>query len=93
MKRYGNAVLPLAFESYGRLGVASRRTLETLAARAGTAAGDAYALPNLVPRWIAELQRSVIFAIADLDLLALGAFVDSAVAAVQRGCTSTVVQL
>ena len=34
-KRYGTAVAAIALESYGRMGVASQATLETLAAEAG----------------------------------------------------------
>lgn len=83
-RRYGKSVLPVALESYGRLGTFSKECLEVLALQAGTCIGDHWALPRLVPRWIARLQRAVIFAVADVDLLALGANVSTLSIAVQR---------
>ena len=71
--RYGPFVLPLAFESYGRLGTAGRCTLEALAVHAGACAKDRWAVQRLVPRWLASLERAVIFSIAEIVLLALGA--------------------
>ena len=48
-------------------------------------AGDQWAMPRLVPTWLSVLQRTVVFAVADVELLALGAKVDSVAIALQRG--------
>jgi len=70
--RYGPSVLPLVFESYGRLGTDGRRTLETLALHASATLRDQWAVQRLVPRWHASLERAVTFATAEIVLLALG---------------------
>ena len=71
-ERYGPFVLPLAFESYGRLGSAGRRTLEILAAHAGACAKDHWAVQRLVPRWSSALELAVTFSTAEVVLLSLG---------------------
>lgn len=86
-RRYGGSVLPVALETYGRIGTYSRECLEVLALQAGSCLGDQWALTRLVSRWTAVLQRTVLFAVADVDLLALGANVSSVAIAVQRGGT------
>jgi len=72
-ERYGPHVLPLAFESFGRLGTAGRRTLEVQALHAAACARDQWAVSRLLPRWQASLERAVIYATADVVLLSLGA--------------------
>ena len=72
-ERYGPYVLPLAFETYGRLGSAVRRTLEILAAHAGACTKDHWVVQRLVPRWSSALERAVTFSTAEVVLLALGA--------------------
>ena len=76
-ERYGPLVMPLVFESYGRLGSAGRRTLEVLALHAAVCVRDQWAVQRLVPRWHAALERAVTFATAEIALLALGARVQS----------------
>ena len=71
-KRYGGAVLPVGFETYGRIGAESLRALDVLAVHAGRSLRDAWAAPRLLPRWRASLERVIIFNVADMDLLALG---------------------
>ena len=70
--RYGTAVLPVAVETYGRLATESHRSLEHIAMHAGVCNRDYWAAPRLVPTWRAALERIVQFAVADIDLLALG---------------------
>ena len=60
--RYGDKVEPIVYEALGRLGacgVAALRTLVSAAAAAGTCS------PHAVGRWRAELERAVIFSVAD----------------------------
>ena len=71
-ERYGPLVLPLVFESQGRLGLDGRRALETLALHASATMRDQWAVQRLVPRWHACLERAVMFATAEIVLLALG---------------------
>ena len=47
--KYGEAVLPLPFETYGCIGSDGRRTLEVLAAHAGACLNDNRALPRFCP--------------------------------------------
>ena len=70
--RYGPYVLPLPFESFGRLGTAGRRTLEVLALHAAACVHDKWAAQRLVPRWHACLERVVTFATAEIVLLSMG---------------------
>ena len=71
-ERYGPHVLPLVFESCGRLGAEGRRSLETLALHASATIRDQWAVQRLVPRWHASLERAVTLATAEIVLLALG---------------------
>ena len=59
------------------MGANSRESLVVLASQLGAYVGDQWALPCLVPQWVAQLQRAMLFAVADADLLALGAGVGS----------------
>ena len=77
VERYGTSVLPVAMETYGRLAVESHRSLEHLASHAGICLRDRWAAPRLIPTWRATLERIVQFAVADIDLLALGYAVSS----------------
>ncbi len=86
LERYGPGVFPVAFETYGRIGDRSRESLQVLALLAGAYVGDQWALLRLVPQWTAQLQRAVLFAVADVDLLALGARVGSIAIAMRRAC-------
>ena len=70
--RYGSAVLPVAVETYGRMGAESIRSLEHLAAHAGACMRDSWAAQRLLPKWRAALERIVHFSAADIDLLCLG---------------------
>ena len=67
--RYGDTVLPLPFESYGRLGEVGHETLETLAIAASACTGPA----RFPHGWRAACERALLYAIADVGLLALGA--------------------
>ena len=70
MQRYGAAVLPMVFELGGRMGPASRQTLETIITTAATARlchGFA------ASRWRCTLEKAVLFGAADAHLRALGA--------------------
>ena len=70
-ERYGEDVLPIALETYGRMSEEGRRALECLATHAGTSMGDAWLAPLLLLTWRAALERIVQFAVAGIDLLAL----------------------
>ena len=78
MERYGASVLPVAMETYGRIAIESQRSLEHLASHAGACIRDYWAAPRLIPTWRATIERVVQFAVADIDLLALGYAVTSA---------------
>ena len=67
---YGPQVLPLPFESYGRLGEAGRETLSSLTA---AVAGLRWANHSRLPHsWRACCERALTRATADVALLALG---------------------
>ena len=82
--RYGPKVITIALESYGRIAVETAAALESIACTAGDGLRDRWAAPRLVPLWRATLQRAVVYATADVDLLALGAAAVSTCAL--RGC-------
>ena len=84
-ERYGSAVLPVAVESYGRIGSETLHSLDLLATHAGCSLRDAWAAPRLLPRWRAALERIVQYASADVDLLALGCAPTAAEARVAYG--------
>ena len=72
-QRYGPAVRPLAFESYGRLGPGSQAALWRAAQEAhhyGRAEGTAR---QLVQRWRADMELALLYAQADAILAAKGA--------------------
>ena len=73
LARYGPKVLPLVFESFGRLGTEGKQSLQLLALQAGACAHDHWAVQRLLPRWQAALERAVHFATAEVTLLAMGA--------------------
>ena len=68
-RRYGNGVLPLAFETYGRLGPLSLLTLQTLA-DAAAVAGQVNT--RRLTGWRRHLERAVIWSGAESTLLAYG---------------------
>ena len=70
--RYGAGVITIALETYGRIAPESLSGLEFLVARAGDNLRDRWASPRLLPEWRAALQRAVVFAAADIDLLCPG---------------------
>ena len=74
-RRYGAAVAAIALESYGRMGVASQAALESLAAEAAVH-GQGSSL-RLLPAWRLAIERAVLWAQADVILLALGANFDA----------------
>ena len=73
LSRYGDTVLPLAFESHGRLGPKSIGTLDTLAAWAATSVPwrmlDEKAI---VRRWRSSLEVVLLHEKADLLVQSLG---------------------
>ena len=71
-RRYGTAVLPLIFESGGRLGARSSESLAQIVALASTAR---LCHPSSVSSWRARCERAVLFATADAALRAVGASV------------------
>ena len=82
--RYGPKVITVALETYGRLAEKSCEGLAALATAAGHGLKDQWAAPRLLPRWKALIQRAVLYATADVDLLSLGAAAVSTCAL--RGC-------
>ena len=71
--RYGQSVWPLAYTSYGRLGREGQQLLELLSAEAREAAGLYDTQRSVVAAWRRDLERCLLFAIADGALQALGA--------------------
>ena len=84
--RYGPKVIAVALETYGRIAPESLQGLEWIAARAGSNLRDRWAAPRLLPTWCAALQRAVVYATADIDLLCLGTHAEGACGL--RGSTS-----
>ena len=74
MERYGALVSPLSFEPYGRLGCDSAKALRRLALNAATFCNNASGIPGarLYSRWRAELERTLLYEVADIVLLSLG---------------------
>ena len=70
--RYGHQVMPLAFETWGRLGDKGIAAMKVLAAAARTLASDPRDTRNLLARWRLELEAALSFAQADVMLLAAG---------------------
>lgn len=71
--RYGQDVWPLAYTSYGRLGQEGQQLLELLCAEARDASGIYDTQRSVVAAWRRDLERSLLFALADGALQALGA--------------------
>ena len=71
--------MTIALATYGRIGAESHLGIEVLVAQAGGSLLDAWAAPRLLPTWRAALERVVQFAVADIDLLALGSSAPAAV--------------
>ena len=69
---YGEDVLPLAFESYGRIGKESYSALQSLALATASCRVDSYP-GRLCHEWRDACETAVHFATADVALLALGA--------------------
>ena len=72
--RYGPQVLPLAFESCGRLGAASIEALSALRQEAmiwGSGAFDCHSGARFL-HWRRELETVVAYQLADATLLCLG---------------------
>ena len=74
LERYGHLVQPLSFEPYGRLGPESIKTLRNLALSGSTFFNNASGVPasNQYSRWRAELERTLVYEVADVVLLSLG---------------------
>ena len=67
--RYGTAVRPLVFETFGRLGSEGTKLLRDLVATAGA---NGQCSPHAVGRWRTQLDRVLLTAQADTYLRALG---------------------
>ena len=70
VRRYGQDVLPLAFETGGRLGAASMRSLQTLALAAQASSIGASTTRGLANQWRRRLEEVLVFACADVMLAA-----------------------
>ena len=71
--RYGEEVLPLAFESFGRMGPRSLDVMDTLAREACLYSTARPSAATLVRRWRADLGLALFFTHADALLQARGA--------------------
>lgn len=73
-ERYGEAVMPLSFECYGRLGAASAKALYTIVLHATAFCNNAYGQSpaRCYSRWRAALERVLTYEVADKVLLSLG---------------------
>ena len=67
--RYNGRARPLVFESLGRLGTESQRTLQAIT-RAAASAG--HTGPGSQLKWRAAMERTLIASVADSRLRALG---------------------
>eukprot|EP00973_Karenia_brevis_P094161 12421080-Karenia_brevis.AAC.1 len=61
-------------ESYGRVGTKSIDSLCRLLMEAGTYGRERWAVARLLPSWRYELESAVGYALADIILLARGAY-------------------
>ncbi len=80
--RYGESVLPVPVESYGRLGAAARDTLHVLAQAAGVFMGDIFTPSRHEPTWHARCETAVLFAVDDEAELCLCTSLSSNAAAI-----------
>ena len=90
--RYGNTVVPLAFEHGGRLGALGMQGLHSLAEAALLARPDLGTARSLIMKWRRRLEAALFFAQADVLLRALhdsGECCSGAAEAVQALCVST----
>ena len=71
LELYGETVLPLPFETYGRLGNAGVDTLAKLALAANTRGAWTHQ-PRLLMAWRSACERALHYATADVAILALG---------------------
>ena len=69
-RRYGQEVLPLAFETGGRLGSVGMQSLQRLALAACSSSVCALTSRGLVNRWRRRLEAALLFAGADVILAA-----------------------
>ena len=73
MRRYGPSVMPLAMESYGRMGPESRESLRQLAMDASVAyRGIPRSAADIYNEWRLKLERTVTLELADIALACLG---------------------
>ena len=72
IKRYGQDVLPLAYETGGRLGTQSMQSLRKLAAQAAATDRGILTAAGLENRWRRDIESALLFAVADALLLAMG---------------------
>ena len=70
--RYGSSVLPLSFESLGRLGNDSLGTLDTLRMDARTLGRAFWSATGSSLDWRRQLEQTLLFELADAALLCLG---------------------
>ena len=68
-QRYGESVMPLIFETFGRLGPSS---LETLRVLADGAAVGSQASTRRMAGWRRQLERAVLWSSAESTLVAYG---------------------
>ena len=71
--RYGPTVSVVNFGVFGRLGAEGMEALTALAHAGAMARGDDEPPPRAAERWRAALERSMLWAQADVALLAMGA--------------------
>ena len=71
--RYGADVLPLSFESHGRLGPASQLALDAMARQASAYGQSRCTAGALVRKWRADLELALMFVEADIILQSRGA--------------------
>ena len=72
LERYGSSVSPLSFEPYGRMGKESALALRSLALNGATFNNTGLPASRLYSRWRAELERTLVWEVADIVLLSLG---------------------
>ena len=73
VRRYGVQVMPLAVESYGRMGKESRESLRQFAADMAVAyRGIAKSAADIYAEWRLKLERTVLLQLADIALSCLG---------------------
>ena len=71
--RYGPSVMPLSFESHGRMGPNSLLALQAMARQACTYGTARIPPPILLQRWRADMELALYFVQADTYLQARGA--------------------